>query len=69
MKVHTYVPASINVGAAEDGNRLLVASFADGEQIVIVIAPEAAKEVGRMLTSPTVQTFSDSDLGGLGLKL
>ena len=67
MKVHTYSPPKVHVVPTEDGNRLLVAEFEDGEQIVLVLAEAAAKEVGRLLVSPAIATYTELPPGVAGL--
>ena len=52
-------PERLQVAVDEEGNRLLVGTFSDGDEVVLVMAETAAKEIGRALMSATL-TIADS---------
>ena len=58
MKVHTYAPTSVQVLVPGDGNRCIVGTWPDGEQVVLVLAEDTAKVVGEQLTSTAVEVYS-----------
>ena len=58
MKVHTYAPPSVQVAVPGDGNRLIVGSWPDGEQVVFMLTEEVAKFVGEKLTASGIQVAS-----------
>ena len=67
MRTHTYSPPSVTVVNPGDGNRLIISTWQDGEQVILVLSEAAAKEVGRLLVSATVETFSELPPGIAGL--